>query len=148
MGSASSRDNEADLVVRSVALGPLCLPCPTLRIWNKLKLMIRVWILGWGQFSCLWNVATRGRCGTQLWLMKIPLNLVGLEGSRLPIRSRLCWVSFDNLWFKKVWIYYYYYYYYYHYFVGVLACGFNWVCLILCFYGSNVGFWTGWRSPI
>ena len=67
--------------------------------------MIRVWILGWGQFSCLWNVATRGRCGTQLWLMKIPLNLVGLEGSRLPIRLRLCWVSFDHLWFKKVWIY-------------------------------------------
>ena len=25
----------------------------------------------------------------------------------------------------------------------VLACGFNWVCLVSCFYGTNVGFELG-----
>ena len=54
-------------------------------------------------------------------------------------------MSFDNLWFEKVWIYLFIYLFIIIIIIlwGVLACGFNWVCLVLCFYGTNVGFELG-----
>ena len=120
--------------MKSVALGPLCLPCPA---WG----FERNWCWWWGfefwggvSFSCPCSVVTRGRCRTQLWLMKILLNLVGLEGLRLPIRPRLCWWDLIIFGLRKFGFIYLFillllFYLWVFWLVGLI--GFAWFCAFM-----------------